>query len=201
MKVECVLFDLDGVLVNACDWHYDSLNRALDCHGLPLITIEDHVSKYNGLPTKVKLKMLGLDECMIKKINHSKQTYTLETIRKNGNVMPEKIELHKFLKNNSIKIGCVTNSIRETAVEMLKITGQYDYIDLLVSNEDVLKNKPHPECYNLAIQKLRVNPMATICVEDSSKGIEAAMKSLAKHLWVVENTTHVTQHNFTNFIK
>jgi FMN phosphatase YigB (HAD superfamily) len=68
-----------------------------------------------------------------------KQKYTFDIIKNNATLMPEKIELHKFLKNNKFKIACVTNSIKETALEMLKATGQLEFIDLLISNEDVSK--------------------------------------------------------------
>ena len=46
--IECVLFDLDGVLVDACDWHYKSLNKALMDMGHSAINEEEHITKYNG---------------------------------------------------------------------------------------------------------------------------------------------------------
>ena len=200
-KIQAVLFDLDGVLVDACDWHYEALNKALNFYNFNVINREDHLKNFNGLPTKVKLKLLNISGEMIDKINDKKQEYTLETIKENSKIMPEKIELHEFLKQNNTKIACVTNSIKQTAMEMLKSTGQFDYIDLLVSNEDVSKNKPSPDCYNYAIKKLNVHPNACICVEDSEKGILAATNSLVKHLWVVKNTLDVNKENYVTFIR
>ena len=112
-------------------------------------------------------------------------------IKNNSKVMFEKIELHNYLKERGYKIGCVTNSIRETAVEMLKSTGQLDYIDILVTNEDILNNKPNPECYNFAINKLNVNPKNTLCVEDSDIGLRSAFLSSASHVLPVKNTNTV----------
>lgn len=57
VKIKAVLFDMDGVLVEAKDWHYEALNRALDVFGLP-ISRSEHLSQYDGLPTRTKLKML-----------------------------------------------------------------------------------------------------------------------------------------------
>jgi HAD superfamily hydrolase (TIGR01509 family) len=200
-KIKAILFDLDGVLVDACDWHYEALNKALKKAGYAPIKREDHLEKFNGLPTHVKLEMLGITGDKANTINRLKQDFTLETIRENAKEMKEKIELHSWLEEQGIKIGCVTNSIRETAEEMLARTGQLEFMDILVTNEDVEKNKPHPDCYNLAIKKLGVDPKTVLCVEDSEKGILAVMHSLAKHLLVVEKTQDVDINTFEDFLK
>lgn len=201
MKIETVLFDLDGVLVDACDWHYEALNAALIESKYEPISQKDHKETYNGLPTKVKLNMLGIKNNKIFEINNLKQKHTLNIINANAKIMQEKLELHQYLKSLNIKIACVTNSIRETAELMLSKTGQLNYIDLLVTNEDVSLNKPHPVCYNYAIQKLMSNPNTSLCVEDSPKGIEAATKSKVKYLWTVNCPKDVTKNNFLNYIK
>jgi len=201
IELSCVLFDLDGVLVDACDWHYEALNAALVEVGYPPIARDEHLSTFNGLPTRVKLKMLGVPDSMIAAINDQKQKHTLDIIRASARIMSEKIELHQYLKSNGIKIACVTNSIDETAREMLTATGQMPYIDLLVSNEQVKHNKPHPDCYNYAINTLGVDPKSCICVEDSPKGIQAATSSIAGHLWVVGDATKVTLKNYINFVE
>jgi HAD superfamily hydrolase (TIGR01509 family) len=201
LKLEAILFDLDGVLVDACDWHYEALNLALVDAGFSGIDIESHFAKYNGLPTKVKLKMLGISDHLSDQINKNKQKYTLDIIKTTAKIMTDKIELHDYLKKQGIKIGCVTNSIEQTAKEMLLATGQLPYIDLLVSNEMVSKNKPYPDCYNYAIQLLDVDPVRTLCVEDSPKGIEAAKNSIAKYIWIVKNPNDVTLENYHSFLE
>jgi HAD superfamily hydrolase (TIGR01509 family) len=201
IKIECVLFDLDGVLVDACDWHYDALNEALKTEGYPQIERNEHLTKYNGLPTRVKLKMLNMEDDEIEIVNNKKQKYTIDFIRNNAKIMEEKIELHEYLKSQNIKISCVTNSIEETAREMLMATGQFAYIDLLISNEKVKKNKPYPDCYNYAVNNIGVNPLNCLAVEDSPKGIESAVNSIVGHLWVVSDSTKVTKNNYLKFIK
>ncbi len=199
--IKAILFDLDGVLVDACDWHFDSLNMALkDVVGYE-ISREDHEIKYNGLPTKVKLKMLGVSDDDFDKIWNLKQRYTLNIIRDTAQIMQEKIELHSWLKSNHIKIGCVTNSIRVTAEEMLRKTGQYDFMDVLIANEDVKNNKPYPDCYNKAVDLLDLPPSSIIIVEDSDKGISAAISSKITRLMIVKNTLDVTLENVKKFIE
>ena len=56
MNVKLVIFDMDGVLVDACDWHKGALNKALLELCNYQISEKDHYSIFNGLPTKTKLK-------------------------------------------------------------------------------------------------------------------------------------------------
>ena len=120
--------------------------------------------------------------------------------KKFAHTMTEKIELLSYLKQNNVLIACVTNSIRETATEMLNTTGQLQFFDLLVSNEDVARNKPYPDCYIHAMEKLKINPNEIVCVEDSDKGVEAVLSSGAKYLWRVKNSTEVVLENFRRFV-
>ncbi len=70
--IKCILYDLDGVLVDATEWHYESLNYALkDVAGF-IIKRDEHISTFNGIPTiknwkfytiKVDWKNLCLIKC------------------------------------------------------------------------------------------------------------------------------------------
>lgn len=200
-RISCVLFDLDGVLVDACEWHYTSLNRALmDVVSLQ-ISRKDHEIRFNGLPTKVKLEMLAVKEEDFDQIWNLKQKYTLDEIIKSSKVQPEKVELLRYLKTRGVKIACVTNSIRHTAEQMLQSAGQIDFFDKIVTNEDVKRNKPFPDCYDYAIKDLQTNPDETLCVEDSENGIAAAKSSLSKYVWEVKNFKDVNLQNYLEFIK
>ena len=55
--VESVIFDMDGTLIDAREWHFRSLNEALQIFGEE-ISIEEHLSSFDGLPTSKKLEML-----------------------------------------------------------------------------------------------------------------------------------------------
>ena len=201
MKIQCVLFDLDGVLVDACEWHYITLNEALRQIVGFEISREDHISKYNGLPTTVKLRMLGLEAPIALRVEALKQMKTLEVIAERAQIMPEKQELHSYLKSQGIKIACVTNSIHTTATAMLRQTGQINFMDLIVSNGDIPRNKPHPDCYNFAVKTLGVDPCTCLCVEDSPNGIEAARASCVPNLWMVSNPSDVTLKNYKEIVK
>lgn len=179
--INLVIFDMDGVLVDACEWHRVALNEALKQVCNYEISIEDHYREYNGLPTKTKLKKLSdlgiLKEQSFALIEKLKQEKTIDIINVNALERKEKIDLMKYLKNKNIKIACYTNSIRMTAELMLKKTGVLDFLDLLVTNQDVSYSKPHPEGYTKCINYFNISKNYCIIVEDSPKGLEAAKLS------------------------
>src|SRR3990167_1284182 len=56
--IKAVVFDLDGVLVDATQWHFEALNDALKLFGFE-VGLEEHLTTYNGLPTAEKLKLMS----------------------------------------------------------------------------------------------------------------------------------------------
>jgi beta-phosphoglucomutase-like phosphatase (HAD superfamily) len=194
-KYKAILYDLDGVLVDACEWHYISFNRALKETIGYEISYHEHISTFNGLPTLTKLNILknnGIisDLKVFDVIFEKKQKYTIETINLNGTLDVEKIKLHEYTKKHGLESVCVTNSIRETAELMLKKTGQIDYFKFLVCNQDVKKNKPDPCPYQFAVNKLNLPMELCLAVEDSPKGISSA-KSCGLNVLEVNNPTDV----------
>ena len=181
--IRAILYDLDGVLVHACEWHYNSLNAALKSVCEFEISRNDHLTVYNGLTTRSKLDML-IKQGMIsatdaKKVWELKQTFTTREIIRYAQPYAEKIELHEYTRSQGLMSACVTNSIRETATMMLDRTWQLQYMKILICNEDSTP-KPSPAPYILAMERLRLYPHECIIVEDSDKGIEAAIASKAK---------------------
>ena len=202
-NLKLVIFDMDGVLVDACDWHKIALNEALKEVSGYEIPLEDHYKKYNGLPTKVKLNMLikegHVQESDLESIYEMKQLKTVDIIKRESVVKEEKIELMKWLHDSEISVACFTNSIRMTAQLMLERAGVYEHLDLLVTNQDVSSPKPNPEGYIKALKHFNCSPKDAIIVEDSPKGLEAAEKSGANIL-KVENATFVTTNTVKRYI-
>lgn len=199
-KIKLVCFDLDGVLVDAPEWHYQALNKALTEVCSISISREDHESTYNGLPTKQKLDLLGLTPEEKSRVYELKQEYTVKAIEENAYFDDGKVKLHSNLVDKKISIAVVTNAIRETAELMLVRTGQMKFINYLVSNEDVQNCKPHPEGYWKAMSLFGVSPRETLIVEDSDKGFEAAIQTTA-HVCRVKNPSDVTWENIEAVIE
>lgn len=202
-KFKAILYDLDGVLVDACDWHYDALNRSLlEVCGFK-IGRREHAATFNGLPTKSKLQILKeqgrLTEVLFEQVHGLKQRYTFEIIN-DLRPDPVKIELHQKVINLGIKVACVTNSIRKTAETMLSNTGQMTFMSLVISNEDVIHPKPCGEGYVMAMVNLETVPQNVLIVEDSPKGLESA-KSTGAHVLQVTNATEVTWENIKKILE
>ena len=194
--IKCILYDLDGVLVDATEWHYESLNDALkDVAGF-IIKRDEHISTFNGIPTMKKLEILNnqgrLEKSMFDKVWEKKQEKTFEVIEKTAFTDVNKIRLHEQTKN--FKKACVTNSIRKSALLMLEKTGQLQYMDFVISNEDVSSPKPSPEGYNIAIEKFNLQPKECMIVEDAPKGLESARQTGA-NVYEVSGYNEVTLEN------
>ena len=179
--MELVIFDLDGVLVDACEWHRVALNDALKDVCDYEIPLEEHYGIFNGIPTKVKLdkltKMGIVDQKDHNKVYDLKQKKTVEIISKMANVRQEKIDLINWLKHQSIHVACYTNSIRLTAVLMLEKTGVLDLMEMIVTNQDVKNPKPDPEGYTKVLDYFNIEPSSALIIEDSPKGMAAAVAS------------------------
>lgn len=194
-----ICFDLDGVLVDACEWHRVALNDALLEFSIPPITIEDHYKTYNGLPTVKKLELLGItDTKLIESINDRKQQLTKSLIQ-NLTIDYEKVELLNKLKDKSYLIACVTNSIRDTTEIMLSNTGQIKYFDFIITNQDVRNPKPNSEGYIKAMVLAGCLPENTWIVEDSPKGITSA-KNTGANVIEVKNCSEVVTDTIFKFL-
>jgi HAD superfamily hydrolase (TIGR01509 family) len=192
--IKLIIFDLDGVLIEAKKIHYDSLNKALG--NKYEISWNEHLSIYDGLKTKQKLDMLSKNKNLPlelhQKIWENKQKYTLEML-KNININSDLINLMSILSKDYKLVVC-SNSIRKTVLTVISKLGLMEFMDLIISNEDVKNSKPHPEMYWKAISMMSVLPEETLIIEDSPYGLMAASRSKS-HILRVKNPNDVNLEN------
>jgi len=203
MKIKAIIFDMDGVLIEAKEWHYESLNAALGLFGAE-ISRYDHLVTFDGLPTKKKLQMLSLEGGFPYKlhdfVNDLKQQYTMEVVySKCKPVFQHQFALSK-LKAEGYKLAVGSNSVRKTVEIMMEKSGLMPYLDLFLSNQDVEKGKPDPEMYIEAIKRLGCSPAECLIVEDNDNGVKAAIASGA-HLLKVESPADVHYYNIKKRIE
>jgi HAD superfamily hydrolase (TIGR01509 family) len=193
-KIKAVVFDMDGVLIDAREWHYEALNRALALLGYE-ITRYEHLTTYDGLPTKSKLRMLSVERGLPGELhaflNSLKQQYTLELVATSCKPVFHHQYALSQLKASGYLLGVASNSVRRTVEEMMERSDLMRYLDVMFSNEDVSRPKPDPEMYLSAMERLGVRPEETVIVEDNENGVKAARASGANVL-VVEGPDDVT---------
>ncbi len=190
-----VIFDLDGVLIDSRDMHYEALNRALEnVDNKYIINRDEHLSLYDGLPTSRKLAMLtekkGLPVDRHQQIWEDKQKATFEIFSKLKNDFELMLYFRK-LKDEGFQICVASNSIRNTVKLVLLKLGVLEFVDYYVSNEDVVRNKPFPEMYWKCMTACNALPKDTVIFEDSHIGRQGALDSRA-HLIPIENREHMT---------
>lgn len=195
--IKAVLFDMDGVLIDAKDWHYEALNRALRLFGHE-ISRYAHLSTYDGLPTSKKLEMLSIESDLPRAlhgfINEMKQVYTMEMVHTQCKPTFTHEMALSTLKARGYKLAVASNSIRSTVATMMEKANLARYLDLMLSNEDVSKPKPDPEIYLAAIKTLGLSPKECLIVEDNDNGVKAALASGA-HLLRVRDVHEVHIEN------
>jgi len=202
MTIKAILFDMDGVLIEAKDWHYEALNRALGLFGMPISRL-DHLTSFDGLPTLRKLEFLSLDRGLPANlhpfINEMKQKYTMEIV----NTRCKPLFTHQYalshLKTRGYKMAVCSNSVRNSVETMMERASLKGYLDLMISNEDVARGKPNPEMYLKAMAYFNLDPNECLIVEDNENGIKAA-KASGGHLLIVKDVIEVNLANIVGCI-
>ena len=177
MIIKAVVFDMDGVLIDAREWHYLALNQALAAFALE-ISESEHGKRFNGLSTAQKLRILsqetGLPKEMHPIISEVKQDRTLRLAATFCYPNVQHQILLSRLKSIGLKLGLYTNSIRQTTEYMLRHAQIDKYLDSIVTNQDVTNPKPAPDGYLLSAMNLGLLPSEILVVEDGEYGIQAA---------------------------
>ena len=201
--LKLIIFDLDGVLIDMKDLHYEALNGALwSFNPKYVIGREEHLSIYDGRSTTTKLALLtknkGLPKSSYDSIWKLKQKVTLKLIDRFDK--DERLcSILRKLKKHGFTICVATNSIRETAKLALIRKGFMEHVDFLYSNQDVKAPKPSTEMFLRCMIKADADPSETLIIEDSHIGRKTAINSGA-HLLGVKDSDSVTYEVIKNKI-
>lgn len=175
--LKAIIFDLDGVLADACEIHRQALNQALQevvGYRIP----EDELPKFEGLPTKNKLLILS-NMGLVAHDSHAaiatrKQEITHDLLKREILYSVPRVHMMKRLEDHDIQVAIVTNCTKKSAWIMMKNLGIQRYIRMIVTNEDVENPKPDPEGLNLAMRVMGVKPEEVIYVGDQPVDAKAA---------------------------
>ena len=175
--IKAILFDLDGVLVDAVYLHQKAFIEAIRPY--KEITGEYHMQHLNGLPTRKKLEKLGFTTDLIEEINAKKQEITFDLISTTIKPIQKVNDIINEIKKRDLKFAVCSNSIRKT-IELFLEAAKIEGYEFIISNQEVINPKPNPEMYLKAIKRIGLEKSEVLIVEDSPVGLEAANKTGAK---------------------
>ena len=185
MKIDAVMFDLDGLLADTEDFHvlaYDAVAIAL---GIKLP--RDYIISFIGAPTFVNLRRLmrdfGIPESRFEellKIRYDRYTEIVRTTPLDP--MDGALECIITMRNRGFKTALVTSSLREHSLAVLENISKHsspgvdikNLFDIMVFGDEIKELKPAPDIYIEAVARLKTNPERCIALEDSEAGVASA---------------------------
>ncbi|MGD9344875.1 MAG: HAD family phosphatase [Candidatus Aminicenantes bacterium] len=184
-----VIFDMDGVIVNNMPYHRKAWAEFFERHNPPMI-LEDfiqHMGKSNeDLLTILFGKNITGDE--IRSLGEEKEALYREIYAPEVSPLPGFVDFLRSLKDNHVKTAVATAAPKINLDFLLEHIDVRDDFDVLIDDSEVNKGKPDPEIYLKAAERLKSTPKFCLVFEDSSAGIQAAIRAGMKVIGVA--TTH-----------
>lgn len=181
MKIEAVIFDLDGVIVSTDECHYRAWKKTADEEGIYFDRkINDRlrgVSRMDSLEIVLeRAERLYTDEEKVE-LAERKNNYYKEYIKKltKDDILNGVNENLAELKAKGIKVA-ISSSSKNTP-DILKYIGLDNYFDAVSDGNNITKSKPDPEVFLKAADMLGVPYEKCLVVEDADSGIEAGKRA------------------------
>lgn len=180
-NIKGVIFDLDGVIVDSAQFHYEAWKtlarewnydlKMSDNEALKGVSRKDSVLKiaiWAGVkPTAQELESIAT----------RKNILYLELCAKltPHDILPGIENLINELKNNNIKVAL--GSASKNARFVIEKLGLHNTFDVVVDGNDVIHSKPDPEVFLIAAQHMNIHAQNCCVIEDAPAGIQAAIKA------------------------
>ncbi|OKP82106.1 pyrophosphatase PpaX [Paenibacillus sp. P32E] len=170
--IECVLFDLDGTIVNTNELIINSFIHALRENNLPPLTREQ-IIPHMGTTLQQQMRVFsGLEDTSVLELAY--RAYNNAHHDELIGSFPHVNETMEELSRRGIRLGIVTTKIRPTTMKALEMFDLLKYMETIVTVSDVVQPKPHPEPVLRAVSNLGVDPRKTLMVGDSAVDIQSA---------------------------
>jgi len=186
MELKAVIFDLDGVIVDTAEHHFQAWKRLAEELGIPCPPErKDQVRGVSrrrslaivltGNPHAAEEDLYGLytDE-EIEELMAKKDEYYRELIKKlrPQDVLPGVRQFLEDLRAHGVKTAVAT--VSRNCQDVLGKLNLLDAFDVLVDGHSPARSKPEPDLFLIAAEKLKVSPSQCLVVEDAPAGVEAA---------------------------
>ncbi|WP_243290329.1 pyrophosphatase PpaX [Bacillus sp. FJAT-47783] len=195
MKINTLLFDLDGTLINTNDLIIESFMHTLE-HYFPGRFTRKDILSFIGPPlidTFGKLDPDRMEEMVAtyRKFNHEQHDILVKEFETVYDTV-------KTLHEKGYKLGIVTTKIRETVNMGLKLTKLDTFFDVVVTLDDVEHAKPHPEPILKALAQLDAKPEEAMMIGDNVHDIDAGKNAGTKTVgvaWSLKGEEYIRSHN------
>lgn len=173
-SVKGMIFDMDGTVVNTIENDYKAWKRLFKEHAVDF-SYDDFVMLSGVKGTELVKKYLDLPEEELIAFVRKKNQYFFEISEKDGlEMMPHVSKLLSTIKTASYKTALATGGNAEKVGFILKHVNLEGYFDEIVTSDDLKKGKPAPEIFQIAAQKLGIEPDEALVWEDAPLGVQAA---------------------------
>jgi beta-phosphoglucomutase family hydrolase len=176
--VRAVIWDMDGVVADTGEQHYESWKYAFGRQGVDFRR-EDFLHVFGQRNDTIIRKMMGEDvsDEIIQQTARDKEEYFRESVVKDLKPLPGVIELLKVLAENGIAAAIASSAPMENIQVILRGLGIERYFQALVYGAEVSEGKPSPKIFLLAARKLGAEPSRCVVIEDAVAGVTAAKRA------------------------
>ncbi|MEE9296683.1 MAG: HAD family phosphatase [Phycisphaerae bacterium] len=175
-ELSAVIFDMDGVLIDSSDAHFQSWRRLAADWGSD-VTLEQFRATF-GRQNRDIIPLLLPEACKVRDIaelGEVKERYYRELIREQVPVLPGAAELVRACHRAGMICAVGSSGHPENIAMALRAIGVQDIIHTVVSGRDVTVGKPDPEVFLIAAKRMETTPQRCAVIEDAPAGIEAAL--------------------------
>ena len=194
--MKAILLGSIGTVADTSHMQLAAFNQAFKIHNLSWIWSRDEYSKMlkaSGGANRIQQYANSMGEEVNAAQIHSTKTQIFHsTLSSEGVFLRQGISaVLDYALTKSIMLGFVTTTTHGNVSEILKATDVDPKIfDVVTTNDDVGKPKPHPDAYNTALKKLRLLPNQAIAIEDNLDGYNAAIEAKLKCLAFPSSMQH-----------
>lgn len=172
--ISTVLFDLDGTILDTNKLMVKSMQFALKKH-LNINVPDVEIHNFFGEPLTTTISRYTQNE--IESVLNTFRKYDIDHHELLANFFPGTQELISRLHQQGFNIGIVTSKHRYMASQCSHLAELDEYINTIVTYDDVTNVKPDPEPIIKALSQLGANPSSTIMVGDSPADIQSAKRA------------------------
>lgn len=172
-----VIFDMDGVLIDSADAHFESWRRLGEELGTTVTRkqFEETFGRQNR--DIIPIRFGVTDESRIAMLADRKEELYRDRVRSDPPIVDGAAKLVRGLDEGGAGLAVGSSGPRENIELILQLTGLAGYFDVIVSSDDVTRGKPDPQVFSMACDRLGLSPGECVVIEDAPAGVQAAKRA------------------------